>query len=82
MINPACCVYPRENNCVPGSRFTAAQKDQMLLFVQRKPFGAKVSSARELSNLLAAGLWSLIVVLWAAYIAIRVRQGRQPAASE
>ena len=54
----------------------------MLLFVQRKPFGAKVSSARELSNLLAAGLWSLIVVLWAAYIAIRVRQGRQPAASE
>ena len=82
MINPACYVYPRENNCVPGSRFTAAQKDQMLLFVQRKPFGAKVSSARELSNLLAAGLWSLIVVLWAAYIAIRVRQGRQPAASE
>ena len=67
LINPACYVYPEENNCSPGDRFTARQKDQMLLFAQRKPFGAKVSRARELSNVLAAGLWLMILVLSFSY---------------
>ena len=74
MINPACYVYPAENNCTPGDRFTASQKDQMLRFVQRQPFGAKVSRARELSNILAGGLWGLMLIIWGTVAGMRLHR--------
>ena len=74
MINPACYVYPAENDCAPGDRFTASQKDQLLRFVQRQPFGAKVSRARELSNILAGALWSMALLIWLASAGLHIRR--------
>ena len=53
LINPVCYVYPTENNCAPGDRFTAAQKVPMLKFMHRKGFDAKVSSHRIIAEFVA-----------------------------
>ncbi len=54
LINPACYVYPAENNCVAGDRFTAAQKMSMIRFMHREEFDAKVSNNRIIAEYVAA----------------------------
>jgi hypothetical protein len=63
LINPACYVYPAENNCVPGDRFTEAQKMSMLKFTQREGFDSKVSNNRIIAEYLAA-ISALAIVLF------------------
>lgn len=67
LINPACYVYPKENNCAPGDRFTAAQKVQLVNFLDRGAFGAEVSDARKASNVISIMLWlslGLLTLFW------------------
>jgi len=54
LINPACYVYPTQNNCAPGDRFTAAQKAQMISFAERREFEAEVSSSRMAAEMAAS----------------------------
>jgi hypothetical protein len=59
--NPACYLYPTENNCSPGDHFSVNQRDAATAFANYKPFPFKLSSAQRYANL--ATLLSLAVVL-------------------
>ena len=58
--NPACYVYPAENNCQPGDHFKASQRDAMLALVRYDDPGLAVSPARQAANWL--GVLTLILL--------------------
>jgi len=66
--NPACYVYPKENDCSPGDHFRESQRDEMEKFVSYRPFAFKISTSQKAANALTLfGLAvSLVVVLAAA----------------
>ena len=66
--NPACYVYPKENDCSPGDHFRETQREEMEKFVSYKPFGFRISTAQQAANALTLfGLAvSVLVVLAAA----------------
>ena len=48
--NPACYVYPKENNCQPGDRFKADQLEQAQAFINYKPFAFNISEGQRIAN--------------------------------
>ncbi|MGC6519119.1 MAG: hypothetical protein ACON37_03725 [Candidatus Puniceispirillaceae bacterium] len=65
--NPACYVYPGENECRPGTHFKATEWDRVKRFVNYQDFGAHVPMHRRVLNWLG-GLSLLLVVglsVWA-----------------
>ncbi len=65
--NPACYVYPKENNCKPGDLFRADQKLEATQFVNFRPFAFKISKAQEWANLAtesALGVVALFLLVW------------------
>ena len=74
LINPSCYVYPKENNCSPGDRFTESQKMQMVNFLERKQFGAEVSVARKASNVISIMVWLFLGLLTLFWGGISLRQ--------
>lgn len=76
--NPACYVYPEENNCKPGDLFRADQKLEATQFVNYKPFAFKISKVQEWANvatMAALGLAALGMCAWLA-AALRSRRAR------
>jgi len=76
LINPSCYVYPKENNCSPGDRFTESQKMQMVNFLERKQFGAEVSIARKVSNVISVTLWGLLNFVLMHQVSLVIHQKR------
>ena len=58
MKNPACYVFPDENNCVPGDHFRADQKEELLSFISYKGYEFNMPKTQNISNWL-----SLITIL-------------------
>ena len=50
MKNPACYVFPDENNCVPGDHFRADQKEELLSFTSYKGYEFNMSKTQKISN--------------------------------
>jgi hypothetical protein len=73
LINPACYVYPAENNCAPGDRFRADQKMSMLKFMHREEFEAKVSNLRIVAEF-AASISALVIALGVFVYLLRRRR--------
>ncbi len=48
--NPACYVWPEENDCVPGDHFTSAQKDAAEDFINYRPYEFKTPLFQKLAN--------------------------------
>ncbi len=60
--NPACYLYPKENQCVPGDHFRVDQKQEAQKFINFRPFHYEISTAQKIANLLnLAALWSVIL---------------------
>ena len=58
MKNPACYVFPDENNCIPGDHFRADQKEDLLSFISYKGYEFNMPKIQYISN------WvSLITIL-------------------
>ena len=58
MKNPACLVFPDENNCVPGDHFRADQKEELLSFTSYKGYEFNMPKTQYIAN------WvSLITIL-------------------
>ena len=58
MKNPACYVFPDENNCIPGDHFRVDQKEDLLNFTDYKGYKFNMPQTQHISN------WvSLITVL-------------------
>ena len=53
IVNPACYVYPEENNCKPGDLFKTGQKSELKHLINRQPMPAKISLARRISEWIA-----------------------------
>lgn len=68
--NPACYLYPNENDCNPGDHFRQDQVKAMESFVSYKPFAFKFSSAQKAANaltLLGLGVSVLMILAAGAY---------------
>jgi len=65
--NPACYVYPKENNCSPGDHFREDQAEAMENFVSYRPFAFKISAAQKAANALTLfGIAASVIVVLAA----------------
>ncbi|MBU0673503.1 MAG: hypothetical protein KJ950_02520 [Proteobacteria bacterium] len=61
MKNPACYLYPNENQCRPGDHFQLDQRSELEHFVSFRPFSHRISTRQKVANLMS--LFSLIGVL-------------------
>ncbi len=75
MFRPECFVFPKENECQPGDRFAADDKDRLGSFVRYKPISFKRSIAQQAADIinLAAVIAVPLGFLW-AFIAMRRRR--------
>ena len=53
MKNPACYVFPSENNCIPGDHFRADQKEELLSFISYKGYLFSKPKTQHISNWLS-----------------------------
>ncbi len=59
--NPACYLYPEENQCEPGDHFRADQKADAENFINFRPFHYEISSSQKIANTI--NLISLLIVI-------------------
>jgi len=59
--NPACYIFPNENNCMPGDHFTIDQKEEAIAFANYKPFVFNIPIRQRIAN--SISLFSLIFVV-------------------
>lgn len=64
--NPACYVFPKENDCKPGDRFRVEQIEAVKSFVEYRPFAFNISTRQRAGN--AVTEWSLWVIGFLAVI--------------
>jgi hypothetical protein len=65
--NPACYVYPKENECSPGDHFRETQREEMEKFVSYRPFAFNISTAQKAANALTVfGLVASVILVLAA----------------
>ena len=50
MKNPACSIFPDENNCLPGDHFRADQKEELLSFTSYKGYEFNMPKTQKISN--------------------------------
>lgn len=68
--NPACYLFPEENQCEPGDHFQESEAEPLELFVNYRPFKFEVSHRQEVFNvmttlsLLIATLLLLVMMFW------------------
>lgn len=75
--NPACYVYPAQNQCSPGDHFTLAQKDLARRFVNYQAWPFAVSERQQFANGLSlATLVCALLAVLAPPLLLRLR--RQP----
>jgi hypothetical protein len=60
--NPACLLYPKENNCAPWDTFHADQREELLKFAQYRPFAFKISRNQQLANALSEFALALVLI--------------------
>jgi len=65
--NPACYVYPKENNCKPGDRFRADQIDEARRFVAYQSFQFSVPAKQIWANYLSILSLAFSVSIICAY---------------
>jgi hypothetical protein len=63
MADPSCYVYPHENACTPGERFTTERRKAMLEFAQYSPLSHSVSRLHESLSLLSRLTLGVMVLL-------------------
>ncbi len=64
--NPACYVYPEENNCRPGDHFIVAQATQAEAFVSYRPFAFALPGWQTAATHVSRWLLVAIALLWLA----------------
>ncbi|MES2510830.1 MAG: hypothetical protein V4625_12935 [Pseudomonadota bacterium] len=74
--NPACYVYPEENNCKPGDLFRADQKAEAAQFVNYKPFAFNISKKQEWANMVTFSALFLVALALCGWLAMVLRLRR------
>jgi len=77
--NPACYVFPQQNQCAPGDHFRRDQKDLARRFVSYQEWPFAVSSGQQFADALSlATLVSALLAVLAPPLLVRVRGNRTP----
>lgn len=81
--NPACYLYPNENNCQPGDHFLLNQREDAENFINFRPFRYQTSLIQKVANTI--NIVALIMVLVAGMLSAfsklnAMRRGGMPAA--
>jgi hypothetical protein len=79
LLNPACFAFPEANNCRPGDRFSAAERENAERFVCYRPFPFERPASQRLADLAnLSGLSGLVafLVLYCARAARRAFTAR------
>lgn len=61
MFNPACFIFPKENNCLPGEKLNMNQKDNFEKLINYKPLNFKISQVQKIANIISQ--FSIIVLI-------------------
>ena len=65
--NPACYVFPRENNCNIGDHFKSGQRKEANAFINYKKYSFKISLWQKIANYLSLISFALVIIFLAAY---------------
>ena len=79
LLNPACFAFPEANNCLPGDRFSAAERESAERFVRYRSFPFERPASQQLADLAnLSGLSGLVafLVLYCARVARRAFKAR------
>lgn len=77
--NPACLLYPEENDCKTWDAFRHEQKEQVEQFSNYRPFNFKVSLIQRLANALSAiTLMACVVILLIIGVALLIDHHKKP----
>ncbi|MGI9228945.1 MAG: hypothetical protein ACR2P9_03705 [Gammaproteobacteria bacterium] len=74
MKNPACYVYPEENNCKPGDHFKLDQMEAMMALVNYGDPGLAVSTARRVADIASVMILLAIVAILVLQIVVWARR--------
>ncbi len=72
--NPACYLFPTENNCQPGDHFLSSQIDQARQFLAYRPFVFEQSKVQRIANFINI----VAVILLPVLLLIGIRSRRSP----
>lgn len=72
--NPACYVFPKENNCQPGERFRVDQLAEAKSFVGYRPYPFQISTGQKAANLVTELTLALVVIAFLAWLRCRFRR--------
>lgn len=61
--NPACYLFPEENQCAPGDHFKEGQAESIESFVSYRSFEFDISSRQKFANILSTFSWLASAVL-------------------
>jgi len=67
--NPACYLYPEQNNCKPGDHFTVNQREAAQAFAGYKPYPFSFSPAQQIANRVTQATLVLLALLFAVALA-------------
>ena len=73
MKNPACYMYPKENNCEPGDHFNVGDKDQLDNFVNYRPFDFEISTTQRVANAISLASILLSFLVYVVYVCIKLK---------
>lgn len=77
--NPACYVYPGENQCRPGDHFTSRQVKEAKAFVTYRPYAFAVPTSQTVADFIAGALFVGIILFWLVYPLRRLFRPRHAA---
>ena len=66
MKNPACYIFPEENNCSPGDHFTSEQKEELVNFLNYRGFEFNMSKEQYFFN------WLSLIVFIISFLYILI----------
>lgn len=69
--NPACYLYPQENDCAPGDHFTKAQREAAEAFADYKPYPFKFSAIQKIANWVTLATLMLLAMLFVVALSKR-----------
>ena len=71
--NPACYVFPKENNCHPGDLFRADQIEEAKKFIHYQPFAFEMSAGQKMANHVSFAALLLLVFSLLAWGLLQLR---------
>ncbi|MEY2632830.1 MAG: hypothetical protein RIR00_1484 [Pseudomonadota bacterium] len=77
--NPACLLYPEENQCAPGNAFRRSERDAALAFASYHPYAFEQPAGQQVANGVSQTVLCLVLVwlLSAVALALRTRMFRR-----